>query len=145
MTSTSITAQKGRLFLLKVATGASPTNYKTAAGLRATDLTINGNPVDITTKNSNGWRELLPDAGVKQVDITGSGVYDSSNAALALCQAAALAGGSIIEAEVIAGAGDKFVGEWAVPTFKRTGNHNDAEMFDITLNSHGVITYVPAS
>lgn len=138
--SPSISAQKGRAFLLKVATGASPTAYVTASGLRATDLTINGNPVDITTKTSNGWRELLPDAGVQQVDITASGVWDSSSAVLQQVQAAAVAR-TLIEAEIISGAGDRFIGTWDVSQFKRAGTHNDAETFDITLQSSGPVIY----
>lgn len=145
MTSTSIQAQKGRAVLLKVASNTSPINYQTATGLRSTDVSVNGNPVDITTKSSQGFRELFPGAGIEQVDISGSGIWDSSNPRLAVLQAAALAGGAIIDAQVVFGAGDSFVGEWSVDTFKRTGNHNDAEMFDVTLKSHGLVQYIPAT
>lgn len=144
MVTTSITAEKGRLFLLKVATLASPINYKTAGGLRTTSVAINGGPVDITNKGSAGWRELLPDAGVKTVDFTAGGVYDASNPQLIALEQAAIAGGAILPMEVVSAAGDRFVGEFAVATFNRSGNHNDAEMYEITLNSHGAVTYVPA-
>ncbi len=68
-----MSAEKGSAFLLKIGDGALPPNYTTIAGLRATTLAINANPVDITTKNSGGWSEILSGAGLKSVTLTGSG------------------------------------------------------------------------
>jgi TP901-1 family phage major tail protein len=143
MTTSSVTAQKGRLFLLKIATSASPSNFVTAAGVRATDITINGNPVDITNKDSDGWRELLPDSGVKQVDITFSGVMNDSDQLKAV-QDAALAGGAILPMELTSGSGDYFTGEFSVATFKRSGQHSGEETFEATINSHGAVTHTDA-
>lgn len=139
--STSITAQKGRSFLLQLASGGSPTTFTSATGLRTTGVAINGAPVDITTKSSAGWRELLPDGGVKSVDISASGIWDSGSTNLKTLMAAALAGGTLIEAQVVSGAGDKFIGTWAVPTFNRNAPHDNAETFDVTLQSHGPVYY----
>lgn len=139
--STSITAQKGRAFVLKVSNGASPTAFVTVTGLRASGVNINGNPVDITTKSSGGWRELLPDGGVKSVDFSGSGIWDSASTQLKALQAAALAGGSLIEAQIVSGAGDSFIGTFAVPTFTRNAPHDNAETFDVSLQSHGPVYY----
>ncbi len=140
---TSITAGKGRAFLLKVdLTGASPTVYSTVTGLRVTDLSINGNPVDITTKSSNGWRELLPDAGIEQVDITASGVYDGSNAGSAPFIEKAALNRTFIDAEVVFANGVVFSGTWVISPYKTGGNHNDAQTFDLTLMSHGPVTRV---
>ncbi len=54
-----MTAEKGSAFLLKVGDGAEPPVYATIAGLRTTQLTINGDAVVITNKGSGAWRELL--------------------------------------------------------------------------------------
>ena len=53
-----MTAQKGSAFLLKIGDGAQPPVYQTVAGLRTTQLSINGDSVVITHKESGGWREL---------------------------------------------------------------------------------------
>lgn len=142
---TSIQAQAGRNFLLQLGNQTSPETYTTITGFRMTDMTINGAPVDITNKSSGGWQELLAGAGVRSCDITGSGIYDA-NAAVALATIAqgALEGGEILAMRLISQAGDYFEGYWAVATFKRAGQYNEAETFDITLKSHGVITHVPA-
>lgn len=138
----SITAQPGRSFLLKISDGTSPTIYNSVAGLRTNDITINGNPVDITNKDSNGWQELLPNAGVKSVDMAGAGIFDSATAGrLRTVMLSAFAGGSFFEAQIISGSGEKITGTFSCATFKRTGNHDGAEMFDITLKSHGPVVY----
>ena len=52
-------AEKGSAFLLKVGDGAASPVYTTVAGLRTTQLSINGDPIVITNKGSGAWRELL--------------------------------------------------------------------------------------
>ncbi|MCZ8149743.1 MAG: phage tail tube protein, partial [Roseomonas sp.] len=64
-----MTAQKGSAFLLKIADGATPPVYRTVAGLRTTQLSITGDTVVITSKESGGWRELLSGAGVRSVSV----------------------------------------------------------------------------
>lgn len=138
----SIQAQKGRAFLLKISDGTSPTTYNSVAGLRANDVTINGNPVDITNKDSNGWQELLPDAGIKSVDLSGSGIFDAATAGrLRTVMISAFQGGSFFEGQIVSGSGEKITGTFSCATFKRSGNHDNAETFDITLKSHGPVIY----
>lgn len=139
--STSITAQKGRLFKLQIASGTSPTTFTDVTGLRATGITINGSPVDITTKSSAGWQEWLPDGGVKSVSFTGSGIYDSGGSNLVTLMNAAMAGGTLVEARISSNAGDAYLGTFTVPTFTRNGPHDNAETFDVTLQSHGPVYY----
>ena len=49
-------AQSGAAFLLKITDGANPAAYQTIAGLRTTQLSINGDTVVVTHKQSGGWR-----------------------------------------------------------------------------------------
>jgi len=79
-----MTAQRGKDLLLKIGDGASPENFTTLAGLRATTLAFNAQSIDITNADSaDMWRELL-NAGVKSATISGSGVFKdaASDAAL---------------------------------------------------------------
>lgn len=57
-----MTAQKGAAFLLKIGDGNSPIAYETVAGLRTTQMTVNGDTVVVTHKQSGGWRDLLSGA-----------------------------------------------------------------------------------
>jgi predicted secreted protein len=44
------------------------------AGVQVTDLSIAVTPVDVTDVNSDGYRELLPQAGLRMYDFSISGV-----------------------------------------------------------------------
>ena len=47
-----MSAEKGSAFLLKVGDGATPPAYATVAGLRTTQLSVNGEAVNVTTKDN---------------------------------------------------------------------------------------------
>ena len=75
-------AEKGSAFLLKVGSGAAPPVYATVAGMRTTQMSVNGERVDVTSKDSGGWRELLSGAGVRSVSVGASGIFTGSAAEL---------------------------------------------------------------
>lgn len=136
----SIQALKGRSMLLKVDMAqTSPTGFVTVAGMRATQLKINGNQVDITSKSSNGWQELLSDAGVRKIDLTASGEYDATvGGAQVFLEKAALAN-TFIDAEIVFGNGVTYVGTWAISDYTADGPHDNAQTFSMTLTSHGPV------
>src|SRR3546814_18039104 len=87
-----MSAEKGSAFLLKVGDGGSPVAYATVAGLRTTQLSVNGEAVNVTNKDSGGWREVLSGAGVRSVSVSGAGMFTGSTAE-GRVDAKALAGG----------------------------------------------------
>ena len=136
----SIQALKGRSFLLKVdQTGTSPTTYTTMAGLRATQLKINGNQVDITNKTSNGWQELLSDAGVRKIDVTASGEYDATAGSVNVFLEKASLANTFIDAEIVFGNGVAYTGTWAISDYTTDGPYDNAQTFSLTLTSHGPV------
>lgn len=71
-------AQQGRAFLLQVGDGdpgGTGELFTTVAGLRSTSLSLNNETVDVTTKDSAPWRELLANAGIRSMQVQGSGVF----------------------------------------------------------------------
>ena len=46
--------ENGSAFLLKIGDGEAPSAYQTVAGLRSTQLSVNGEAVHVTTKDSGG-------------------------------------------------------------------------------------------
>src|SRR4028119_283299 len=73
-------AEKGSAFLLKVGNGGNPPVFATVAGMRTTQMSVNGEPVNVTSKDSGGWRELLSGAGVRSVSVSASGIFPGSAA-----------------------------------------------------------------
>lgn len=63
-------AEPGRLFLLKLGVG---TNATTIAAQTETGFEINGEPVDMTNKDSAGKRTLLAAAGKASLSVSAKG------------------------------------------------------------------------
>ncbi|GER08229.1 tail protein [Iodidimonas muriae] len=132
-----MTAEKGRGFLVKLGDGANPEIFSTIGGMRSTSLNINSTPVDITHKDSGGWRSLLSGAGVRRLSVSGSGIFTNSAAETAL-RAQALAG-SIANFQILFENGDLFSGPFQVTTLDYSGEHDGARTYTMSLESAGVI------
>jgi TP901-1 family phage major tail protein len=135
-----MTAQKGSAFLLKIGDGAAPTAYQTVAGLRTTQLSINGDAVVVTHKDSGGWRELLSGAGTRSVSVSAAGIFLGS-AAEAAIRAHALAG-TIDQYELSFEDGEKLRGEFLVQRLDYAGDFNGERNYTLQLESSGAV--VPA-
>ena len=132
-----MTAQKGSAFLLKVGDGAIPPAYRTVAGLRTTQMSINGDTVVVTHKESGGWRELLSGAGVRSVSVSASGIFLGS-AAEASIRANALAG--LVDAyEWSFEDGEKLRGKFLVQRLDYAGDFNGERNYAIVLESSGAV------
>lgn len=135
-----MTAQKGSAFLLKIADGASPPAYATVAGLRTTQMSINGDTVVITSKDSGGWRELLSGAGIRSVSVNASGIFIGSTAEQQI-RGNALAG-TISDFELSFEGGEKLRGKFLVQRLDYSGDFNGERNYAIVLESSGPV--VPA-
>ena len=130
-------AEKGSAFLLKVGNGAAPPVYATVAGLRTTQLSINGEAVVITSKDSGGWRELLSGAGVRSVSVAGSGVFTGSAAETRL-KSNALAG-MIDDYQLSFESGEKLQGRFLLTRLDYAGDFNGERSYAVTLESSGAV------
>ncbi|HMT43195.1 MAG TPA: phage tail protein [Chakrabartia sp.] len=130
-------AEKGSAFLLKVGNGATPPVYTTVAGLRTTQLSINGEPVVITNKGSGAWRELLSGAGVRSVSVSGAGVFTGS-AAETRIKSNALAG-ILDDYELSFESGEKMQGRFLVARLDYAGDFNGERSYTLALESSGAV------
>ncbi len=136
-------AQKGKLVLLKAdLAGGSPQSYTTIAGLRTTTWTVNGEDVDVTTKDDDGWQQRLSGAGVRSISISANGIFQDS----------------AVEETVRVWAFDQTINwylitfenadtlecQFQISNYERTGDHDGAENYSLSLNSHGTPNYVAA-
>ena len=135
-----MTAQKGSAFLLKISNGATPPVYNTVAGLRTTQLSITGDTVVITSKESGGWRELLSGAGVRQVSVSAAGIFLGS-AAEAQLRANAMAG-TLDDYELSFEDGEKLRGRFLVQKLDYAGDFNGERNYTLSRESSGAV--IPA-
>lgn len=133
-------AQNGSAFLLKIGDGASPPTYETVAGLRTTQLSINGDPVAITHKESGGWRDLLSGAGTRSVSVSAAGIFLGS-AAEGSVRTHALAG-TLDDYELSFEDGEKLRGRFLVQRLDYSGDFNGERNYTLQLESSGPV--IPA-
>lgn len=129
--------EKGSAFLLKIGDGAATPAFTTIAGLRTTMLSINGEPVNITTKASGGWRELLSGAGTRSVSVNAAGIFTGS-AAEARLQNNALAG-SIDDYQLSFESGATLRGRFLVTRLDHSGDFGGERQYLIALESSGPV------
>lgn len=140
-------AQKGSALLLKATLSGSES---TVAGLRSTSMSINGEMVDITTKDSDPLvsggatkaRALLEGGGVTSMSMTASGVFTDS--ALENDIRIRAQKGSIDTYKLLFGDGDHIVGSFQITSYERAGEFNGEETYSLTLESSGQITHTSA-
>ena len=140
-------AGKGSSFLLKDNSTGTPA---TIGGLRSTSMTINGEAVDITTKDSNAFitsgndkaRDLLQGGGVRSMSITASGVFTDSSTENLLRGFAF--DGAIQNYDLVFSDGSKIAGAFLITSYERAGEFNGEETYSVTLESSNTITYTNA-
>ena len=140
-------AGKGRSFLLKENSTGTPA---TVGGLRSTSMSINGEMVDITDKDSNAFitsgndkaRLLLQGGGVRSMSLSASGVFtDSSTENLVRGFAF---DGAIQNYDLVFSDGSKIAGAFLITSYERAGEYNGEETYSLTLESSNTITYTNA-
>ena len=130
-------AERGSAFLLKIGDGAATPTFVTVAGLKTTQLSINGDALAITNKGSGGWRELLSGAGVRSVSVAASGIFTGS-AAEGQVKSLALAG-TLEDYELSFESGDRMRGAFLVTRLEYAGDFNGERNYTLTLESSGPV------
>lgn len=129
--------ERGSAFLLKVGDGGANPVFATVAGLRTTQLSINGETVVVTTKDSGGWRQLLSGAGVRSVSVSGAGVFTGSAAELRI-KASALSG-VLDDYRLAFEGGDTMTGRFLVSRLDYAGDFNGERSYTLSLESSGAV------
>lgn len=129
--------EKGSAFLLKIGGGGSPVAYATVAGLRTTQLSVNGEAVAVTSKDSGGWRELLSGAGVRSVSVSAAGVFTGS-VAEARVKANALSG-VLDDYRLSFESGASMTGRFLVTRLDYAGDYNGERSYTLNLESSGAV------
>lgn len=131
-------AERGSAFLLKIASAPNAGTYATIAGLKTTQLSVNGDAVVITNKGSGGWRELLTGAGVRSVSVAASGIFTGS-AAEGQLRSLAL-NGEIENYELSFESGERMRGRFLVTRLEYAGDFNGERNYTLALESSGEVT-----
>ncbi|MEL6685709.1 MAG: phage major tail protein, TP901-1 family [Pseudomonadota bacterium] len=133
-------AQNGKDLLVKIdMTGGGM--FETAAGLRATRISLNAETVDVTSlESTGGWRELLGGAGVKTAAISGSGVFKDESTDERARQI--FFDGETPNFQVIVPGFGTLEGPFQITSIEYAGSHNGEATYELSLASAGALTFV---
>lgn len=114
------------------------------AAVTTKTITLNKEPVDVTTDDSSGFRSLLDEAGTKTLDISAEGVINTNNEPTLMN---AYLSDTLSDIDVIFSDGGTLTAAdgFFINSFERTGESAGAVTFTISLQSSGEITYTAAS
>ncbi|WP_375454113.1 phage major tail protein, TP901-1 family [uncultured Methylobacterium sp.] len=133
-----MTAQKGKDLLVRAGNGAG--GFVAVAGLRARQIALNAEAVDVTNADSAGrWRELLAGAGLRRAAISGSGVFRDEASDLRLRQI--FFDGVIETFQVVVPAFGTLEGPFQITALEYRGDHAGEVTFDLSLDSAGALAF----
>lgn len=133
-----MSAQAGRDMLVKIKTETGA--FTTLGGLRTKSLRLNARSIDVTDSESlDAWRELLPGAGTKSVEITGAGVFrDKASDALAR---QAFFDQSLTDFQFIIPDFGVIEGPFIIERLSYAGSYQGEASYELSLQSAGATTF----
>lgn len=129
-----MTASAGLNFLLKDGSSGGGT---TIAGMRATAFKLNGTTVDVTSKDSAGFKTLLG-GGIVSMSITASGVLEGAAEHMTLLNR--LIAQTISAYGIVFDAGATLDFNAKITGFDADGPYDKEQTYSLTLESSGTIT-----
>ena len=116
--------------------GATP-----IAAIRTRTVSINNEPVDITSDDDNGFRTLLQDPGTKTLDLSIEGVAKDATLLTSVMSTT-----DIIETlSILFPTIGTIAGDFVVASFELAAPYNEAATFTASLQSSGAFTFTPAA
>lgn len=130
-------AKAGRQILLQVLNG---TEYETIASLLSKEMTLNKEPIDITSDDDSGWRTLLEDLdGTRSMDISCEGVL-KANAVGLLAE-----GMTDVELRFDVPGIRRYSGVFKITAYTVAAESNDKATFTASFQSSGPVSFAASS
>lgn len=108
------------------------------AGCQSKTITINNEPIDITSDDDSGYRTLLGTAGVRSVDISLEGVTKDAT----LIAAASAASPTLLKSyEIVIDGVGTLAGSFYAVNVELGAPTGDATTFSMSLQSSGTFTW----
>lgn len=128
-------AQLGIYMLLKIYSEKS-NNFQTIGGLKTTRMVLNNQLIEVTSKHSENWRELIG-GGVKSISISGGGVFTSTDSEHKIAEISFAS--KPHKFQLCFGDDEILEGNFIISSYEREGNYNEEQTYNITIESAGTI------
>lgn len=113
--------------------------YANIGGISTSSFAFNHAIIDITNKSTAGWRSILPEAGLKTVDVSLECLF-SSDANFDIMKAA-FNTGALLNYQIARG-GELITGAYKIASWSESYPDNDKVTVSVTLNSSDEVTIV---
>jgi predicted secreted protein len=122
-------------------------NSTTLTGVRTRGFSISAEPVDVTTDDDTGQRTLLPDPGVRSIDVNVAGI--TTDEVLINEIMSGITGRTLQSCQINLATGTAsgvttpgtLSGDFFVSSIEHNGEHDGAVEFTAVLMSAGAVTY----
>jgi len=134
-------AQKGRDLLVKIHDGSASfedANYNVVAGMRTNSFGFTAEQIDITNKDSGGFKESLDEAGNVGLEVSGGGVF-LDDAAFQRVHDHFLAR-THMDCKLVFPDFAEYTGKFSIDSLNIGGNETEAITYEIKMDSTGPIT-----
>lgn len=129
-------SQQGKDLLMRINRAGV---YELVAGFRSNGITINDQMVDITTKDSGDFRELMQGGSFRSISLSGSGLF-TSDAAFSEVHSHMLAG-THPDCELTVPGFGTYRGLFQITNLAMTGEYNGEVTYTLSLESASPITF----
>jgi predicted secreted protein len=120
-------------------------NGSPVEGVREKGLACNGEPIDITSDDSDGVRELLAESGQDGIDLSISGVTKDDILRKAWFDGRVTPEARMGVVTMTYPNGAIIAGTFRLNTYNENEPYNDATTFESELQSSGAFTYTPGA
>lgn len=107
-------------------------------GVQEKSVNRNGEPVDITSDDDDGWQRLHDEAGLNNIEISVSGVSKSEALAADWFEGSRTKTLSVTRTDT----GSEVSGTFFLASYNETGSHEEAVTFEATFQSSGPVTFI---
>lgn len=113
--------------------------YKNIGGLRTSSFSFAIDEIDVSNHGSNQWKTLKSGAGMRSVEVSGSGVYNNSANYRAM-EAAALNNALVSLAFLDLDGGRVYSASFKINSIEASGEYDGEASFSMSANSSGSVT-----
>lgn len=136
----ALTAGGAALVLTGDGDGTLDESFENFAGIRSKSFTLNNEMIDITSQDSDQWRKIADEAGIKSMSLSGNGVFNDDRA-FKRARTRALTGKISNFRLIVNSDGDYFQGFFKIASLGGGGDYNAESTYDVTLESSGAIAF----
>lgn len=136
----SLTEGGAAINLVGDGSGTLDETFQAFAGIRSKSFTLNGEMIDITSQDSDQWRKIADEAGIKSMSISGSGVFNDA-LAFKKARSRSLSGKISNFRFVVNNDGDYFQGFFKITSLGGGFEYNAEGTYDVSIESSGAVVF----